>query len=106
MLLIAPRKPDEGNNDVVDGIFDPPPPFDDVDGLQGNGMVLSEGDVNKLTFCCCECCHGHPCCGVSNFCCNIFPQHITANQFFTLECLRLTTERATEHAWRLNRTIL
>ena len=83
MLLIAPRKPDEGNNDVVDGIFDPTPPFDDVDGLQGNGMVLSEGDVNKLTFCCCECCHDHPCCGVSNFCCNVFPQHTTANQFFT-----------------------
>ena len=83
MLLIAPRKPDEGNNEVVDGIFDPTSPFDDVDGLQGNGMVLGEGDVNKLTFCCCECCHGHPCCGVSNFCCNIFPQHNTANQFFT-----------------------
>ena len=48
--MIAPRKPDEGNNDVVDGIFDPTPPFDDVDGLQGNGMVRSEGDVNKLTF--------------------------------------------------------
>ena len=74
-MLIAPRRPDEGNNDVLDGIY-PNPPLDVVDGLQGN-------DVTKLTFCCCKCCHDHPCCGVSNFCCNIFPQHITANQFFT-----------------------
>ena len=80
MLLIAPREPKNG----VDLKRIPPDsdPFDDVKGLR-NGMILHQDDVDNLTFCCCECCNGHQCCGLSNFCCNTFPQHKTVNQFFT-----------------------
>ena len=81
--MVAPRKPQEGVRDAVDGtrssnLY----PFDEPDGLH-RGMVLNEDDVDNLTFCCCECCHGNQCCGMSKWCCNSFPQHLTANQFFT-----------------------
>ena len=59
-----------------------PYPFDEPDGLH-QGMVLKEDDVSKLTLCCCECCHQKACYGLSKMFCNVFPQHNTANQFFT-----------------------
>ena len=37
----------------------------------------------ELTWCCCECCHSKSCHRMSECCCNAFPQHSTANQFFT-----------------------
>ena len=39
----------------------------------------------ELTWCCCECCHSKSClCTCLSTClCNEFPQHNTANQFFT-----------------------
>lgn len=55
-------------------------------------VVINEEDTGvtkeealKLTFCCCERCHCESClchC-LSEFCCDAFPQHSTANQFFT-----------------------
>lgn len=39
--------------------------------------------VNALNFCCCECCHGNRCRGLSEDICGAFPQHNTINQFFT-----------------------
>ena len=40
-------------------------------------------EVDDLTFCCCECCHSDKCQALSNYLCGAFPEHITANQFFT-----------------------
>lgn len=77
MLLIAPREPQKG----VKVEETDPKLFDDVDGL--GGMTLDQKEVEDLTFCCCESCHGSEFCGLSSSLCNTFPQHITANQFFT-----------------------
>ena len=47
--------------------------------------ILSKEKNKELTFCCCECCHSKSClCACfSKYLCNAFPQHNTANQFFT-----------------------
>ena len=85
ILLIVPRKPKGGVIDEEDAgarYSDPSPAFDEPDGLS-RGMFLKQVDVDKLTFCCCECCHRLSCHGCSTWFCNAFPQHITANQFFT-----------------------
>lgn len=85
ILLIVPRKPQDGDSDEEDAAAsstDSFPAFDQPDGLRP-GMVLNQRDVDKLTFCCCKCCHRHSCRGCSSLFCNAFPQHITANQFFT-----------------------
>ena len=87
ILLIVPRKPcpQDGGMDAEDaaarslGQF---PAFDQPDGLQP-GIVLKQADVDKLTFCCCGCCHRHSFRGCSSWFCKAFPQHTTANQFFT-----------------------
>ena len=58
----------------------------DVDleaGLWGAGPELSAKEVDRLTFCCCECCHGNSCCGMSEAICGSFPYHSTYNQFLT-----------------------
>ena len=46
-------------------------------------MILDQEEVDNLTFCCCEFCHENQFCSLSSSLCNTFPQHITANQFFT-----------------------
>ena len=83
ILLIAPRDPQLGvsyqtNETSAVDLY----PFDEPDGLH-QGMVLKEDDVSKLTLCCCECCHQRACYGLSKMFCHVFPQHYTANQFFT-----------------------
>ena len=52
-------------------------------GLWGAGPQLSSEEADRLTFCCCECCHGNTCRGLSEATCGVFPQHSTANQLFT-----------------------
>lgn len=51
----------------------------------GPSPVLSTKEVDRLTFCCCECCHTN--CGIlskiSNKLCLGFPSTVTLNQFFT-----------------------
>ena len=86
ILLLVPRKPSpDDDKDVEDAAArstDPFPTFDQPHGLDP-GMVLRQPDVDKLTLCCCECCHRSLFRGCSSWFCNAFPQHITANQFFT-----------------------
>lgn len=84
ILLITPRHPSDGIPCAKKPYEYTPPlhQFDPRHGLDG-GMVLKKEEVDNLTLCCCECCHGEQFCGLSEFCCNIFPQHNTANQFFT-----------------------
>ena len=86
VLYIASRHPDKGVKTSeyvtwkealrdIDG---------DVEaGLWGTGPELSAEEVDRLTFCCCECCHGNRCRGFSEALCGAFPQHSTNNQFFT-----------------------
>ena len=57
----------------------------------------------ELTWCCCECCHSKSClCTCLSTClCNEFPQHNTANQFFTprmFEAYHQEGRRACEEA--------
>ena len=78
--MIAPREPQKGV--VLQETSHDPKLFDEVDGI-GNGMFLDQKEVDDLTFCCCESCHGSEFCGLSSSLSNTFPQHITANQFFT-----------------------
>ena len=47
------------------------------------GKKLTKEKAMELTFCCCECCHHKSCYDFSKCLCNVFPQHSTANQFFT-----------------------
>ncbi|KAL9981896.1 hypothetical protein ACROYT_G010659 [Oculina patagonica] len=78
-LLIVPRDPQHGVSDEMDGKrLTNVHPFDAPDGV-----FFTQDEVNNLTLCCCECCHRQVCQGLSKICCNVFPQHCTANQFFT-----------------------
>ena len=56
-----------------------------LDTEQGESPELKEEDANKLTFCCCPCCHCYSssCRFISERLLGKFPHHITANQFFT-----------------------
>ena len=50
----------------------------------GNSPYLTGEEVDKLTFCCCECCNKKSCLsGLSELFCDKFPNTFTANQFFT-----------------------
>ena len=51
----------------------------------GKGPVLSEDEVDRLTFCCCECCHSNSKIlqWISKKLCLGFPSTSTVNQFFT-----------------------
>ena len=65
--------------------------------------ILSKEKNKELTFCCCECCHSKSClCACFSKClCNAFPQHNTANQFFTprmFEAYHQEGRRACEEA--------
>ena len=86
ILLLVPRKPspddDMDAEDAAARSTDPFPAFDQPNGPHP-GIAMKQPDVDKLTFCCCECCHRRSCHGCSSLFCKAFPQHITANQFFT-----------------------
>lgn len=49
----------------------------------GSGPELQAKEVDRLSFCCCECCHGNACQAFSEGICGGFPQHSTSNQFYT-----------------------
>ena len=53
------------------------------DGKWGKGPQQDAKEVDSLTFCCCDCCHGSRCKCLSDEFCGAFPQHSTVNQFFT-----------------------
>ena len=86
VLLISPRHPAKGIN-TQEGVTWKEALRDiDVDleaGAWGRGPQLDAKEADRLTFCCCECCHGDSLQWLSKMMCSTFPQHITANQFFT-----------------------
>lgn len=51
--------------------------------LWGIGPEVEPTEVDRLTCCCCECCHCYLLQFLSGSLCGVFPNHITANQFFT-----------------------
>ena len=86
ILFIAPRHPDKGVKTSPYVSWEEALRDIDVDleaRLWGAGPELSAEEVDRLTFCCCECCHGNTCKGFSEAMCGAFPQHSTNNQFFT-----------------------
>ncbi|XP_022798353.1 uncharacterized protein LOC111336511 [Stylophora pistillata] len=88
ILLILPRHPDVGITNSTeslrswtDCIRHTHQPINSK--LWGPGPDLEAGEVDRLTGCCCECCHVtyyNSCCGIL---CGFFPYHKTLNQFFT-----------------------
>jgi len=86
ILFIAPRHP---NNSAQKKTYEPwGELLRDIDvDLEadhwGPGPQLTAEEADRLTFCCCECCHGSMCRGFSEWMCGVFPQHSTGNQFFT-----------------------
>ena len=83
IIYIRPRHPDKGSTPTLRCEA-----WNDVDidlerSLWGTGPELSAKEADRLTFCCCECCHGDTCRGFSEAVCGAFPQHVTINQCFT-----------------------
>ena len=80
VILIAPRHPDKGIQ-KTDRVIQEEDWRNIVgSGKWGPGPDLEAAEVDRLMGCCCECCH----CSCPSKCCRgDFPQHKTANQFFT-----------------------
>ena len=86
ILLLSPRHPNKGVKTQERVTWKEALRDIDVDleaGDWGLGPQVDAEEVNSLTFCCCECCHGNSYQGLSKSLCGKFPLHITANQFFT-----------------------
>lgn len=86
ILLIAPRHPTKGVQTKEHVTWKDALHDINVDleaGRWGTGPELDAAEVDRLTFCCCECCHSMCCRGASHWCCGTFPGHLSANQFFT-----------------------
>lgn len=86
VLFIAPRHPNKGVKTSPYVTWEEALRDINVDleaQFWGDGPELSAEEVDRLTFGCCECCHGNICCGLSEAMCGVFPQHSTNNQFFT-----------------------
>ena len=86
VLFIAPRHPNKGIKMKQPMTWKDA--LSDVGGdLEtshwGTGPELQANEVDRLTFCCCERCHGNSCQGFSEGICGAFPQHSTSNQFYT-----------------------
>ena len=82
ILFIRPRDPRKGEKSEVKTWEEFGFHLDARDW--GNSPYLSEEDVDKLTFCCCACCNKKShLSGLSELLCHKFPNHSTANQFFT-----------------------
>lgn len=89
ILFVAPRHPTESLPLMRDPeVTAQPKPWKDFDvelGEEwGKGPELTKREADRLTFCCCHCCHyyGSSHC-ISDYLLGRFPHHITANQFFT-----------------------
>lgn len=85
ILYILPRHPGHGLSgerkswhELTDDVK-----IDIEADLWGTGPEMEPDDVDRLTLCCCDCCHCSPLQFLSASCCGVFPNHATANQFFT-----------------------
>lgn len=86
ILFLAPRHPSEG---IVVGGENSWAEYEADTGMKlkpkrwGNGPYLSEMEADRLTGVCSTCCHCGCCARCSELLLGRFPQHSTANQFFT-----------------------
>ncbi|KAL9973415.1 hypothetical protein ACROYT_G019873 [Oculina patagonica] len=88
ILLVSPRHPDKGVHTEEPVTWKEALRDIDVDleaAKWGESPQQAADEVDSLTFCCSECCHVHgpKCQKLSKNLCGAFPQHNTANQFFT-----------------------
>ena len=86
ILFVAPRHPSESI--PLRPETGQPKPWKDFDmpleaKKWGKSPELTPREADKLTFCCCACCHCYSCRCISERLLGKFPHHITANQFFT-----------------------
>ena len=85
ILYILPRHPGQGLpwegrkwDEIIDEIK-----IDIEADRWGSGPEMDAHEVDRLTCCCCECCHCHALKLLTEPWCGVFPNHRTANQFFT-----------------------
>ena len=86
ILLLAPRHPSKGIRKQECVTWKEALRDINVDleaGKWGVGPQQEAEDVDSLTLCCCDCCHDSAFKCLSEKLCGAFPQHSTANQFFT-----------------------
>lgn len=90
VLLLTPRHPQKGvafppNLDPTWKQYEKDTGEKLEKNLWGPGPVLEEDEVDRLTFCCCSCCHSNSKIArwLSAKMCLRFPGNTTANQFFT-----------------------
>lgn len=90
ILLLTPRHPEKGvpfpaNLDPTWARYHTDTGEELDPGLWGQGPVLEAEEVDRLTFCCCSCCHSNSSVArwLSAKMCLRFPGNTTANQFFT-----------------------
>ena len=82
IMMIRPRDPRKGDQSEVKTWEEFG--FNLEPNDWGNSPYLTREEVDKLTFCCCECCNKKSCLsGLSELFCDKFPNTSTANQFFT-----------------------
>ena len=91
ILFVVPRHPSE-SIPLERAEIEQPKPWDTFDpelgsldpDKWGKSPELTVREADRLTFCCCHCCHyyGSSHC-ISDCLLGRFPHHITANQFFT-----------------------
>ena len=82
IMMIRPRDPRKGDQSEVKTWEEFG--FNLEPNDWGNSPYLTGEEVDKLTFCCCECCNKKSCLsGLSELFCDKFPNTSTANQFFT-----------------------
>lgn len=90
ILFVAPRHPSE-SMPLKREVTKQPKPWDvfdvelgDPDHKKwGKGPEIDKDEADRLTGCCCLCCHRNSCQYISKFLLGGFPHHITANQFLT-----------------------
>ncbi|KAK3737444.1 hypothetical protein QZH41_000165 [Actinostola sp. cb2023] len=86
VILLMPRHPDDGISQFEDCKWidlDDDVKLDLDESAWGPGPYLKASEVDRLTGCCCECCHCTPLCCVHNPLCGRFPFHSIVNQMFT-----------------------
>ncbi|XP_048585480.1 uncharacterized protein LOC116617811 [Nematostella vectensis] len=97
ILFVVPRRPgscqSEETGDLNEVRTEQPQPKGGTEEEkihQNLDIPLTEEEVNRLTCCCCECCHSDKKCiqWFSEKICGTFPSHSTANAFFTKSLFR------------------
>lgn len=85
ILYILPRHPRQGvpGEQRKWGEITEKVEIDIETNLWGTGPEVDPDEADRLTCCCCECCHCYPMNVLSASFCGVFPNHATANQFYT-----------------------